>query len=196
LRDIKTYEKQNTMRKNIFLLLLAFAGLIVQEVSAQQGIRAGWHIAATVNNGNQVGGNLDAFYVGFYRDNKIAPLLAIHTGLEYFQNGWNTDGNNYSKLHTISIPVGLRVKLGPVYAVGGPALNFKVSEDTKILSVDQGNGTNTFDVPVFLGLGVQIAIIRIEARYAWGTIDVNQGNKNQYFQLGLGLNLGKGKRGD
>jgi len=48
-----------------------------------------------------------------------------------------------------------------------------------------------FDVPVFAGVGFQILMIRIEARYHWGTMSLYDSTidpyKTQNFQIGLGI---------
>jgi len=159
------------------------------------GIRAGYHAATMVLSGSDVDTTnvLGGFYVGFFRDNKVASILHLGTGLEYFKNGTEYSENSSRVLHTISIPVDLKVKLGPVFVLGGIAANFKVSEkliynDTSYdLSDDQKS--NWFDAPVFLGAGVKLSFLILEARYHWGLIDVNNGYKNRYFQLGAGLSF-------
>jgi len=159
------------------------------------GIRAGYHAAtlalpdSDVDTTNVLGG----FYAGFFRDNKVASILHIGTGLEYFKNGTEYSENSSRVLHTISIPVSLKVKLGPVFALGGIGANFKVSEKLVIndtsydLSDDQKS--NWFDAPVFLGAGVKLWFLTIEARYHWGLLEVNNGYHSRYFQLGAGLSF-------
>ena len=44
--------------------------------------------------------------------------------------------------------------------------------------------SNWFDAPVFLGAGVKIWFVSVEARYHWGLIEVRNGLKSQYFQVG------------
>lgn len=167
------------------------------------GIRAGWQYSALYNNGNIVEDSdpLSSFYVGLFRENKLIPLLAIGTGIEYFQVGIvdKENSNTNLRLHYISIPIDLRVKLGPVYALGGLGLNFRVAEKWKVdgESFDPSDEVKSevFDMPLFLGVGVKIAIIRIEARYHWGMFDVykptdlvNEQN-SQYLQVGLGVSF-------
>ncbi len=180
------------MKRSIFIVVLLIAIGFSTDLKAQKliGIRAGWHYATLVGSPLEDNPN-NTFYIGLYRNNKFGGIFAIHTGLEYFQNGAKLDDNNYRKLHYISVPLGLRVKLGPVYALGGPALNFKVAESSRVLgqSIDDDNKAAFFDLPVFLGAGVKIFMFTVEARYAWGLLDVNDGVTNQYLQLGVGLQL-------
>ena len=189
------------MKKTLLILTVSLFTFSVMGLKAQDddkgkgklGVRAGWQNAATYNNSNQSGETINTFYAGVFRNNKLAPIIAIQTGLEYFQTGWYSDDANKSNLHYLSVPIGLRVKIGPVFAVGGPALNFKVSEKTYLLGnevTDSELKSNIFDLPLFLGVGAKIAMFTVEARYHWGMIDVNDaGNRNQYFQLGAGISF-------
>jgi hypothetical protein len=159
------------------------------------GIRAGWHYAAMVKDGSKpdTANNLNSFYLGFYRDNRLARIIYFGSGLEYFQNGLKYTDNSKRVLHTLSIPLDLKVKLGPVFALGGIAANFKVSE--KLVVGDnkydpaENQKSHWFDAPVFLGAGVKIFFITVEARYHWGIIEARNDYYNHYFQLGLGLSF-------
>lgn len=190
------------MKKVTFLLLFVLtAGTVVTHAQDKKskdkvgGIRAGWHYANMVKDGSKpdTTNNLSSFYVGFFRDNKLARILYFGTGLEYFQNGLEYTDNSKRVLHTLSVPLDLKVKLGPIFALGGIAANFKVSE--KIVlgdnKYDPSDDTKAhwFDAPVFLGVGLKIFFITIEGRYHWGIIDARNGYYNQYFQLGLGLSF-------
>lgn len=152
------------------------------------GIRAGWHYSNIYLDGDKTDYPHSAFYIGFYHNNKIAPIVNFTKGLEYFQNGYFKDSDNKSIMHTLSVPLALKLKLGPAFLTGGAAANFMVSEDSKILGQDFDNETNVFDVPLFLGAGASILMFSLEARYHWGMLEINDtGAKNQYFQLGVGF---------
>ena len=154
------------------------------------GIRAGWQRSNIYLDGDGTDYPLSSFYIGFYKNNKIAPIVNFTTGIEYFQNGFKEDNDNKSIYHTISIPLALKLKLGPAFALGGAGANFVVSEDTKILGESVDIDVNTFDVPLFLGVGASILMFSIELRYHWGMLEINDsGAKNQYLQLGVGFEL-------
>jgi len=191
------------MRKRMLLMTaIAFMGIIVvcgqdKEKDSQKvgGIRVGWHAASLIEDGTKpdTAHNLNSFYVGFFRDTKIMPMLRFGSGLEYFQNGMSYTGDAKRVLHTISVPLDLKVKLGPVFALGGIAANFKVSEKIKIngeyVSPLNSDKSAWFDLPLFLGAGVKILFVTIEARYHWGLIEVRDGKHSQYFQLGAALSF-------
>ena len=178
--------------KKQFLLIFALSLFALQNVSAQKigGIRAGWHSATLVNDG-EAADALSAFYVGLFRVNDFkVPFLALSTGLEYFQNGYYVNDNNYTKLHTLAVPIGLRGKIGPVFAEVGPSLNFTLGETSRELGEDISSDPAFFDIPIFVGAGVKILMFTIEARYGWGMIDVYEGGtKSQYLQVGAGISL-------
>lgn len=184
------------MKKIYFLLVITFS-LTSYNVDAQKlfGIRAGYQSAITKINGDQHQSNLNGFYLGLYRNNDWLPFLDWHSGLEYIQNGSYSNDDNYRRIHYISVPLGVRAKVGPVYGLGGFALNFRVGETYYVAGEDvtDDNKTNGFDLPFFLGVGFKIAIFHIDARYNWGLIDVREelggDARNEYFQLGVGVQL-------
>jgi len=159
------------------------------------GIRAGWHYAVLEKSGGRpdTTNALNSFYVGFFRDTKIIPLLNFGSGIEYFQNGMEYTNNSSRILHTISVPLDLKLKLGPVFVLGGIAANFKVSEKVKIggeyVTPLEADKTNWFDLPVFVGAGLKIWFVTVEARYHWGLLEARNGYYNQYFQLGAGISF-------
>ena len=79
------------------------------------------------------------------------------------------------KTSYISIPIHLRVKLGPVFALAGIAANFKVSEsksgdfENTDTSKPVYSDANAFDLPLVFGAGLKFLMFSIEARYHWGT---------------------------
>ena len=154
------------------------------------GIRAGWHSAGIFEDGSKAdtANSLNSFYVGFFRDTKIIPLLHFGSGIEYFQNGMEYSSNTKRVLHTLSVPLDLKLKLGPIFALTGFAANFKVAErvvykgeSAKPIDSDL---SNWFDIPFFLGAGVKIWKVSVEARYHWGLLEVRNGKHSQYLQIG------------
>ena len=140
---------------------------------------------------------LGSFYLGLFKVKKIVPAVHFGMGLEYVQNGFKASNDFKWVLHYISIPVYIEGKLGPVFALGGLGANIKVAEKVTIggttASATSDQKSKPIDVPVFLGVGVKIAILTIEARYHWGLIKINDGASNQYFQVGAAISLGKSK---
>lgn len=181
----------------IVLIALITSGLSAQDEKQNRvgGIRVGYNGASMYMDDNKYPASevLPAFYAGFFRDNKIIPLLHFGTGLEYVQNGIQFDSDNKRKLHYVSLPIDLRIKVGPVYALGGISPSFKVAE--KIIEVgtsrnpDSGDKSAVFDAPLYVGAGVKILFFTVEARYHWGLVEVYNGYYNRYFQIGAGISF-------
>lgn len=181
----------------IVLMALTTGVLVAQDRGHNRvgGIRAGYNGAALVMDGElyPLSEANPSFYAGFFRDNRIIPLLHVGTGLEYVQNGMLFNEDNKRTLHYVSVPLNLKLKLGPVFALGGIAPSIKVAERVVV----EGNSSkpasddtsNWFDAPVFVGAGLKILFITLEARYHWGINDVYQGYYNHYLQIGAGLSF-------
>ena len=204
----------NTMRKiySLFLILSMFFSINVVAQSTDKaevdafskidqapekftGIRAGWHMASLVENGNlpDTAKNINRFYVGVFFEKKASDLISIGTGIEYFQNGSKYTDNSARVFHTISFPINLKLKLGPFFGIGGVAGNFKVSEKIEIddnsTSVPSIYKSNYFDIPIYAGAGVKLWIVNVEFRYNWGLLEAKNGFKHRYLQVGLGVYL-------
>ena len=188
------------MKRSIVIIFSIFLALISsaraqEEKSRKNGIRAGYHAATMVYEGSKPDSvnALGSFYIGFFRSTKIATILHFDSGIEYFQNGLKYSGNSKRTLHTISVPLDLRLKIGPVFAVGGAAANFKVSEEIKIgdnsYKPSDNNKSNWFDVAAFAGAGVKIWILTVEARYHWGLLETRNDLYSRYFQLGAAVSF-------
>ena len=187
--------------KNLILVFCVFFGFAFAPATAQDdkpkknGIRAGYHGATLVYEGSEPdsASTLSSFYVGFFRSKKIATILHFDSGIEYFQNGVSYSSNSKRVLHTISVPLDLRLKVGPVYGVGGAAMNFKVSEEYKYGSnsykPSDASKSNWFDIAAFAGAGVKIWILSVEARYHWGLLEVRNDLNSRYFQLGAAISF-------
>ena len=187
--------------KKLLLVTLAILALSQVKIQAQDDsnarthrIRAGWQRALTKNGTDQVGGVLDAFYVGYVGDRPIASskVFFYSGGLEYLQNGWKTDNDNFRKIHYLSAPAALKVKIGPAFIQTGPNFNIRLGESYKLLGEDaltDETKTAFFDFLWHFGVGVQISIVTLEARYSYGFTDVNHGNSNAYLQVGAGISF-------
>lgn len=192
--------------KNYILVLLIPLSIASTCVYAQDdkpqknGIRFGYHAAYMVRDGSKPDElkTLSSFYAGFFRSKKIGGILHFDSGIEYFQNGLKYTDDAKRILHTLSIPLDLKLKIGPAYGVGGAAANIKVSEkfilgDNSYSPIDTDK-SNWFDVAAFAGAGVKIWILSVEARYHWGLLKArNDLFKNElyhrYFQLGAAISF-------
>jgi hypothetical protein len=181
----------------VVLIALMTSGLSAQDENKDRigGIRAGYNAASMYMDDNEypISEVHTGFYAGFYRDNKIIPLLHFGTGLEYVQNGVQFNADNKRTLHYLSMPIDLRVKVGPVFALGGISPSFKVAEKVIEVGTPRNPGSDDksaiFDAPLYIGAGVKILFFTVEARYHWGLLEVYNGYYNRYFQIGAGLSF-------
>lgn len=172
--------------------LLGFSPIKAQDSRAVvKGVRAGWHYAGMFRSGNQVYDPLNTFYVGFFSESNGKGLINGGSGLEYFQNGFTNSNGNF-RMHTLSVPFYVKPQIGPIYATGGFSLNFKLGDNREDFP-NQVSDTKFFDIPLHLGLGLQLGPIRGEVKYFWGLLDAaniqGRAYKHQYLQAGLGLSF-------
>ena len=99
-----------------------------------------------------------------------------------------TDDRNFRKLHYAGIPLAIRIHFGPWHLQSGVSANFKFYERWVVNDQDilhKNNRSLWFDLPLQLAGGVKIMDVIIEARIHFGLLDVYEGNRNNYLQLGL-----------
>lgn len=131
--------------------------------------------------------------MGFAHDRPIgqSKIFRVHGGTEYTQAGWEFTDDTFHRLHYLSLPSALKVKLGPGFVQGGLALNFKLAERVYIEGEDaktDDNKSKFFNLPVHAGLGLMLGPVMVEARYNYGLLQVhNDGYHVGYLQLGAGL---------
>lgn len=172
--------------KTLFFVLIALVLIMPQAAQAATrlgGVRSGYISSAFYNDGKQ-GDVLNSFYVGVFRDKSIIPLLTLRSGLQYAQLGARSYISEDYKIHTLSVPISARVKLGPVSGLAGISANFNVASNGGVQDV------NVFDYPLHLGIGFNILIVGVEARYNWGMNDVFDnvsGLKINYLQVGANI---------
>lgn len=182
---------------SLILIVFTFDAHAQKEKRGERvgGIRFGYHQSAFFTGGNELtdAEPMQTFYVGYFKEKRIVSLLRYGYGLDYFQNGIKYNDDDKLALHYLSVPLNLKFKIGPVFALTGFAPSFKIAE--KVFT--DGNSQNPaeeeksewFDIPFYAGAGLKIWFVTIEARYHWGLIEVNNGLKSQYFQLGAGFSF-------
>lgn len=180
----------------IVFLASSFTLFAGDDEGGKKGVRAGWQ-QSYINDGNNTFGDpLNSFYIGLFAEKKLIPLLRLDYGLEYNSTGYRDESagikSEYTR-HNLAIPVNLKLKLGPAFALGGVAPSFGLGTKAKVNDVEVDTEPEVFDAPIFLGAGVKIAMISIEARYHWGTMNLtkveNATTKQNYFQIGAALSF-------
>ena len=197
---MKNYKFILLLCATIFGSTSVFAG---DDEGGKKGIRAGWQSSTMTSNGSADSANaVNSFYVGLFGEKKLIPLLRLGYGLEYNSTGYKSNdkyfpiSSEYSR-HNLAIPIYLQVKLGPAFVLGGVAPNFAIGNKLKIAGEDidmtDDFKLGKFDAPVFLGLGLKITIISLEARYHFGTMDISNSDisdiKQGYLQVGAAVSF-------
>ena len=155
--------------KRIFIISLSIVMVtLLSNINAQEkksadgkGIRAGWQSSFIAIDGNDLNESSNGFYAGIFKNNNIGvSILNLDTGLEYYQINGETSTNNLTadlKLHYLSIPIALRVNLGPLYAMAGVNGALKLGGKYTLNGNDIGAGDiSTFDAGGHLGVGVKV----------------------------------------
>jgi hypothetical protein len=176
------------------LLVLGIALLFVSgplSADNRRGIRFGY-IDSKLDRGGEglFNKGYSSFYVGFFNDQKIIPMLYFSSGLDYYQSGSKKSDDVKLVLHYISVPLALKLKIGPVHGIGGVHGAVKVSSKLTLGGTSgSAKDFKSFDAGAFLGAGIQILFIAAEVKYNWGLVDIYNGYKNNFLQAGLTLSF-------
>lgn len=181
------------------IIFIAEVALTAENVQAHGkrniGIRAGYQISGLFEGSGRVTGtsNYGGFYDGVFKEKKVIPFLHWGVGLEFCKNVAGLADDNRQVINYHGIPVYLKTKVGAVYALLGVQPKVKIGEkiiiDNEITNPTDEQKSKTFDLPAFGGLGVNILIVSLEARYHYSMIETNHGARNAYLQLGATLHF-------
>ena len=193
------------MKKVLFIAIFSLSFAVIS--NAQIGVKAGMNFA------KMSGFNLDNekiltnIHAGVFMDKDIIPLLNLRFGLNYSPKGfkYDVDSENYGQgtFNYIEIPVLAKVKLGPLYALGGfygaYALNGKFewtelgedgSEDVNF-SDDE---ISQLDYGMMFGLGMQIGLGPLhvfgQVDYSYGLKNLNTGDGDDIKNSVIGVSVG------
>ena len=183
------------MKRIKSILVITFFAALLVSVQAQNkiGIRAGYQSSTFNLDGSQLPNteSIDGFYAGIFKDTKIIPAILFGAGLEYMQSGAKsiTTGDK-QEMDYLCIPVYLKAHIGPVFGLGGVGVNFLIAEKGNVNSSTEAADSKTVNYPVFLGAGLKVAILTVEARYNWGLAEINgDGVNNHYLQVGAAVSF-------
>ena len=152
------------MKKITIIVFVALFGLTIQ-ANAQLGVKLGYNFAKM--SGDTEPGytekSLNNMLFGAFFEKDLIPFLDLRLGVEYSPKGYKEEsGDLYNEwtLKYIEIPVQAKVKVGPVYALGGVygAFATKGTLETQIGSADIDFDVvqlKKFDYGMKFGAGVQ-----------------------------------------
>ena len=184
------------MKKMILLGVFALLSVVGAQAQTSFGLKVGLNVA-------NIGGdarNTDprtGVHAGFFATAPISERFAIQPELLYSQQGFKTDDFTYT-YHYLNIPLifkgtisgGFHLQVGPQFGILLDA-NRKRGRET----LDVGDNMNKFDGAVALGLGYDVSVLQVSARYNLGLSDTQDGNvqgasyPNNVFQLSVGVKL-------
>ncbi len=182
------------INRSVWMLVIAILLMGVNHGAMAQGrefgLTAGLMAAQTLNQGEQVEDFLPGVYGGFFVGRPVGSTFftSFISGLEYIQNGYMTDDQNFRKLHYFHVPLAFRFHFGPWHLQTGAGANFKFYERWLVNGSEMlhlNNRSLWIDLPIQLGAGVRIMDVIVEAKFLIGLLDVYEGNRNSSFQLGL-----------
>jgi hypothetical protein len=197
------------MKRKIILLVGTFL-FISFSIHAQLGLQIGYNMAKMIGAEVPVGasekylGNISG---GAFFEKDIIPFLDIRIGVMYSPKGmrWEVDNDNSLKatLNYIEVPVLAKIKIGPVYALGGAygayALNGKskftaAGIETKTDIDFDADEIKRFDYGLKFGLGAQAGLGPIhlfaQVEYTFGLQNINDGQGDEMKNSVIGASAG------
>jgi len=161
-------------------LLLVFITIISIPSFAQFGVKAGMNFAKMTD----LDESLSNFQGGIFWDKDFIPLLDFRVGLDYSPKGGSLSDANSSietQLNYLELPVMAKLKLGPVYALGGLYGAYAMSGTYTILNVEEDldfDNVSRWDAGMKFGLGFQLKLgpigAFIQGGYSFGFVDLNK----------------------
>jgi hypothetical protein len=197
------------MKKLIFVLLMV---LVVASVSYSQfGIKGGVNLGTVRGDDKSMYGVDPTNKLGFvagvsYRIGLIAGL-AVQPEVLYMQKGAIYENPFHKSTNTLSyieIPVVVRLSPLPLpvvspFLAGGVAYRILVSAKEKMeytggalptTETDIKDGMTKGDLSIILGVGVEIAMIDINARYVLGMTKLSKNTDAKAYNIGIMLTAG------
>lgn len=194
------------MKRNAFVLSVALvlAMLHTQAQGVHLGIKAGANLFK-VNGQNFSDEYKFGYNVGAFAEVNFTPNIGIQPELLFNQTNYRTGTqfsdlysggiNNYEgKLNYLSIPVLLSIKPIPLISIlVGPQFGILMNKEQHLTAQAQ-NAFKSGDFSMIAGAQLNLAGLKVGARYVIGLNDINDVNdqnswKNQGWQLYAGFRL-------
>jgi hypothetical protein len=143
----------------------------------------------------------EGYFFGIRKDLKLVPALFLNVGLLYSQQGAIVDekqlGDIEFKAGYLDFPIGLKVKLGPMFVTGGVSGNIKIEDNFD--SIDSASEIDGFDWVYSVGVGLQVSVVSLDVRWNNSFSDTGEISfndtfdpiENSYFLVGLGISFNR-----
>ena len=203
-----------------FPLAAALAVAFAPKAHAQFGVKAGLNAAEMHGRDGESSSYKTFYHIGLIFQGTIAGPLSIQPEIQYSQQGGNLKGafTDYdTKLHYFTVPVLLKLTLGPVFVEAGPQFGLLVDATRNgQVEISGTNGSVAYghvdgqsvtdqykkiDISVAGGAGLKLGSLTLGARLVAGLNDINDAKsltgindprlQNRVFQAYAGIQFGK-----
>ncbi|MCF6242022.1 MAG: PorT family protein [Bacteroidales bacterium] len=180
-------------------LLLVFTTAIGISSFAQLGVKAGMNFAKMTDADK----SLNNPQAGVFMDKDFIPLIKIRIGLDYSPKGAVSEytllgvtTKNEIQINYLELPVLAKVKLGPLYGLGGVygayamnGINTVIVSGTETESDIDFDNVKRWDAGMKFGLGVQFKLGPLGAfaqtAYSFGIVDLNKSGGDELKNTGV-----------
>ncbi len=173
-------------------LLLALITIISVSSFAQFGIKAGMNFAKMTDADNSI----NNFQAGVFWDKGFIPLLKFRIGLDYSPKGGSYDVVGVTttdiNMNYLELPVLAKVKLGPVYGLGGFYGAYAMNGTTTVIGVETDvnfDNVSRWDAGMKFGLGAQFKLgplgAFIQGGYSFGFVDLDKTGTDEMKNTGV-----------
>ena len=166
------------MRKILLAICMLAATVAFSQSKNAIGIRAGLNYSSNgdlrlqdvINAGEDIVQGADSrvgFHFGFYGKINISKFY-LRPEIVYTRTNSEFENVDYN-VQKIDLPVLLGYKLiGPLSVFAGPSFQYIIDNDLELSDINLGDVENDFSVGLNIGVGVQLGIIGLDARYERG----------------------------
>jgi hypothetical protein len=196
------------------IVLFAVAAMLVGvfQANAQLGVKLGYNFAklSGVDYGTADEKFNNNFAFGAFYEKDLIPLLDLRLGLDFSPKGNKVEAGDDEYKMTVNyleIPIQAKVKLGPIYALGGVygayALGGKNEATVGGVSVSEDidfddQELKRLDFGMKFGLGFQLKLgpvgVFAQGEYSFGLQNINDGEgdavKNKVISASIGALIG------
>jgi hypothetical protein len=197
--------------KQLFVVLAVVGVFGATEARAQDrgGVRVGLNLANLSGNDTSDLGDTDTrsgLVVGLFGVVPLNEHFAFQPEVLFSQQGAKLeDGSDDAtiKLDYLQIPLLARIRLGmspsaPVHALFGPSFGFRTNAEVDVNgeTIDDNDEfedqTESFDIGLVAGVGVNAGPAVVDARYMWGLRNIDKTGdgsevKNRVFSISVGF---------
>ena len=209
------------MKLLVFPLAAALAVAFVPKAQAQFGVKGGVNLAKMTGRDGEVASYKTFYHIGLIFQGNLVGPLSIQPEIQYSQHGGSLKGafTDYdTKLHYFTVPVLLKLTLGPVFVEAGPQFGVLVNatQNGEVQfsgaspggatygQADNQNVTDRYkrtDFDLAAGAGLKLGDLSLGGRFVAGLNDINDAKnltgvndprlQNRVFQVYAGLQFGK-----